>query len=158
MLDNSNGFALGESRAIQIYLVEKYGKTDSLYPKAAEKRGTINQRLIFDQCTLYHPIYAYYMSKFYKKPENPEHMQSIDKAFSVLDKFLDGKQYVAGNEMSLADISTYVSVSCMEVIGYDLKNYANVNKWYWMMDESRPSRLEDELLLNTYETWIKKAM
>jgi len=48
-----NGFALWESRAIQVYLVEKYGKTDSLYPKCPKKRAVINQRLYFDMGTLY---------------------------------------------------------------------------------------------------------
>lgn len=46
-----NGFALWESRAIQVYLVEKYGKTDSLYPKCPKKRAVINQRLYFDMGT-----------------------------------------------------------------------------------------------------------
>lgn len=48
-----NGFALWESRAILTYLVEKYGKDDSLYPKDPQKRAVINQRLYFDMGTLY---------------------------------------------------------------------------------------------------------
>lgn len=104
-------------------------------------------------------MFAYYMDKYYKKPENPEHKKAIDKAIGLLEKFLSGRKFVAGgDEMSLADISTYVSISTMEVIGYELVHYPNVHKWYWLMDETRPARSEDEVLLNAYETWIKKAM
>jgi glutathione S-transferase len=47
-----NGFALWESRAICVYLVEKYGKS-SLYPKDLKVRSVVNQRLYFDMGTLY---------------------------------------------------------------------------------------------------------
>lgn len=43
------------SRAIQIYLVEKYGQagtTDSLYPADPSKRALVNQLLFFDMGTL----------------------------------------------------------------------------------------------------------
>lgn len=48
-----NGLALWESRAIMVYLVEQYGKNDSLYPKDAKARAVVNQRLYFDMGTLY---------------------------------------------------------------------------------------------------------
>jgi glutathione S-transferase len=50
---DDNGFALWESRAILSYLVEKYGKDDSLYPKDVKARAVVNQRLYFDLGTLY---------------------------------------------------------------------------------------------------------
>lgn len=42
-----NGFVLWESGAIMAYLVEKYAKDDSLYPKDIEKRAIIDQLLHF---------------------------------------------------------------------------------------------------------------
>ncbi|KAJ9592352.1 hypothetical protein L9F63_001121 [Diploptera punctata] len=50
---NDNGFVLSESRAICCYLVEQYGKDDSLYPKEPKKRALVNQKLnlIWEHCT-----------------------------------------------------------------------------------------------------------
>lgn len=40
-------FKLFDSAAIAIYLVEKYGKDDSLYPKDPEKRAKVNEKLFY---------------------------------------------------------------------------------------------------------------
>lgn len=42
-----NGVSIWDSNAIIIYLVDKYGKDDSLYPKDLSVRARINQRLFF---------------------------------------------------------------------------------------------------------------
>ncbi|CAB0036671.1 unnamed protein product [Trichogramma brassicae] len=59
-----NGFVLWESRSIMVYLVMKYAKNDSLYPKDPEKRGLVEQRLYFDMGTLFHNIGSYYAVGF----------------------------------------------------------------------------------------------
>ncbi|KAJ8924955.1 hypothetical protein NQ315_001120 [Exocentrus adspersus] len=41
-------FAIWDSHAINSYLVDEYGKDDSLYPKDLEKRAVVNQRMYFD--------------------------------------------------------------------------------------------------------------
>lgn len=41
-------FVLFDSHAINNYLVDKYGKSDSLYPKNLEKRAIVEQRQHFD--------------------------------------------------------------------------------------------------------------
>lgn len=51
---DDDGFILTESRAIAIYLVEKYFPDGHpLYPKDMKQRARINQMLQFDCCTLY---------------------------------------------------------------------------------------------------------
>ena len=126
-----NGFALWESRAIQVYLAEKYGKTDSLFPKCPKKRALINQRLYFDMGTLYKSFADYYYPQiFANAPADPEMLKKIDTAFDFLNTFLEGQTYVAGAELSVADIAILATMSSFEVAGYDISKYARVAKWY----------------------------
>jgi hypothetical protein len=50
------------SRAIMGYLVDQYGKDDSLYPKDIKERTRINQLLYFDMGTLYQRFCDYSVS------------------------------------------------------------------------------------------------
>lgn len=49
------------SRAIMTYLVAAYAKDDSLYPADIRVRAMVDQRLQFDQGTLYNRLYDYYV-------------------------------------------------------------------------------------------------
>lgn len=57
-LVEEDGFTVWESHAINAYLVNKYGKDDSLYPKDYRIRAVVDQRLHFDTGVLF-PRMAY---------------------------------------------------------------------------------------------------
>jgi len=127
---NDNGFSLWESRAIIVYLAEKYGKTDSLYPKDAQKRAVVNQRLYFDQGTLYQRLADYYYPQiFAKQPADPEKLTKLEDALKFLDGFLEKSEYAAGDNLTLADISLVATVSTLEIAKLDLSKFSNVTKW-----------------------------
>lgn len=89
-----DGFALWESRAIMVYLVEKYGKTASLYPSDPKARAIVNQRLYFDLGTLYQRLADYYYPQiFAKAPANPENLKKLEDAVGFLNTFLEGQTY-----------------------------------------------------------------
>jgi len=46
-------FVMNESRAVAAYLVNKYGKDDGMYPKDAEVRARVDQKLYFDMGVFY---------------------------------------------------------------------------------------------------------
>ncbi|XP_034127078.1 glutathione S-transferase D5-like [Drosophila guanche] len=126
-----NGFAIWESRVIATYLVEKYGKDDSLYPKDPQKRAVVNQRLYFDLSTLYDSFAKYYYPYFQTgKPGDAEALKKVENAFDFLNTFLEGETYVAGNQLTVADISILATVSTFDIVEFDLKKYPNVDKWY----------------------------
>lgn len=52
VLDDGGKYII-DSHAIMSYLVDKYGKDDSLYPKDPYKRALVDQRLHFDSGILY---------------------------------------------------------------------------------------------------------
>lgn len=127
---DDNGFALWESRAIQQYLADKYGKSDSLYPKDPAKRALVNQRLYFDMGTLYQRFGdLYYPMMFAGAPKDEEKVKKLDEALVFLDGFLAGSRYAAGDHLTIADHSLAASVSTIEAVGLDLSPYANVSRW-----------------------------
>ncbi|XP_055381550.1 glutathione S-transferase 1-1-like [Condylostylus longicornis] len=114
-----------------IYLAEKYGKTDSLYPKCPKKRALINQRLFFDMGTLYQRFADYYYPQvFAKQPANEDNYKKMEDGMKFLDIFLEGQTYAAGDSLTLADLALLASVSSYEVANYDLTKHKNVMKWY----------------------------
>ncbi|EFN65388.1 Glutathione S-transferase 1-1 [Camponotus floridanus] len=128
---DDNGFYLWESRAIMTYLVNKYGKDDSLYPKDPKKRAVVDQRLYFDLGTLYSSFAdTYYTWIFTGNAPDQAKYDKINAAFSFLDKFLEGENYAAGKTLTLADLALVVTVSNFEIMNYDFSKYTNVQKWF----------------------------
>lgn len=122
-----------------VYLVEKYGKTDSLYPACPQKRAVVNQRLYFDQGTLYQRLADYYYPQiFAKAPANPDNLKKLEDAAGFLNTFLEKTEYAAGDSLTLADLALVATVSTLEVLGFDLSKYANVTKWYAKVKATAP--------------------
>ncbi|XP_073817741.1 glutathione S-transferase 2 [Musca autumnalis] len=140
-----NGFALWESRAIMIYLVEKYGKHDDpLYPSCPKKRALINQRLYFDMGTLYKSYSDYAYPQFKEnKPADPELFKKFQQSLEYLNSFLAKSHYAAGNSLTLADLALLASVSTFDVVEVDLSKYTHLSRWYNMLKESAPGADEN---------------
>lgn len=136
---DDNGFALWESRAILGYLVDQYGDDDSLYPKDVKKRAVVNQRLYFDMGTLYQRFADYYYPQIWQKaPADPEKLKKMEEGLGFLNTFLEGETYVAGNKMTIADLSILATISTYELAGYDLKEFPNIEKWYSHISKDAP--------------------
>lgn len=155
---DDNGFTLWESRAILVYLVEKYGKTDSLYPKDAQKRAVVNQRLYFDLGTLYQRFADYYYPQiFAKQPANPDNFKKIEDAFGFLNTFLEGQTYAAGESLTLADIALVATVSSYEVASFDISKYPNVARWFAKCKATTPGYDINESGLEHFKRFFSGA-
>ncbi|KAI1285673.1 Glutathione S-transferase 1, isoform C [Halotydeus destructor] len=139
--DTESGLALWESRAICAYLVNKYAPGHSLYPECPVKRAKVDQMLYFDIGTLYKALAdVLYPTLFHgKEPEEGKEQVFKDK-LALLDGYLSGGKYVAGDALTIADLSVLASVSFLDVASYDLTPYANIVAWR--------ARLELELPYN----------
>ncbi|XP_058121067.1 glutathione S-transferase 1-like [Anopheles ziemanni] len=127
-----NDLTLWESRAILVYLVDKYGRTNSrLYPKDPKTRATINQRLFFDLGTLGARFEDYYYPLYFEgAPADEEKIAKIEEALGVLNGYLTVNPYAAGPNMTLADYSLVATVSSLEAVQYDLAKFPSVAAWY----------------------------
>ncbi|XP_017076858.2 LOW QUALITY PROTEIN: uncharacterized protein LOC108111784 [Drosophila eugracilis] len=151
-----NGFSIWESRAIAVYLVEKYGKDDSLFPKDPKKQAVVNQRLYFDMGTLYDSFVKYYYPYFHTgKPGTDEALKKIETSFGFLDTFLEGHDYVAGDQLTVADIAILATVSTFEIVEYDFSKFSNVTKWYANAKKVTPGWDENWAGLQAMKTFFE---
>ncbi|XP_011497367.1 PREDICTED: glutathione S-transferase 1-1-like [Ceratosolen solmsi marchali] len=129
---DDNGFILWESRPIMIYLVMKYAKNDSLYPRDPEKRAIVEHRLYFDIGTLFENIIDCYRPVLIGISDTPSEKYTalIEKAFELLDGYLKDSRFVAGNELTIADFAIGSSVSAAKAFTFDIGRYDNVVTWY----------------------------
>lgn len=128
---DDGGFTLGESRAIMIYLVEKYGKdNDDLYPKDPQKRALITSRLFFDMA-LYQCFANYWFPQlFAKMPPDVEAFKKKKEAMAIFNEILSRSKYAAGENLTLADLSLVATTSSYDVSGFDFSPYPKVAEWY----------------------------
>lgn len=63
-------------------------------------------------------------------PFDPAKKEKLDDAFQFLNTFLEGQNWAAGPNLTIADISLVASVSTCDAVGYPVSNYPNVQKWY----------------------------
>jgi len=142
---DDNGFGLWESRAIMAYLVNAYGKDDSLYPKDPKKRAIVDQRLYFDIGTLYARFADYYYPMIFAGADkDPAKLEKINDAMKFLDIFLEGKDYAAGDNLTIADLALVASISTYEVVEYDLSPYKNITRWFAKVKQTAPGYSEDK--------------
>jgi glutathione S-transferase len=123
-----------------IYLAEKYAKDDTLYPKDPKAKAVVNQRLYFDMGTLYDKQSIFFKAVMAKESEEKiaETKKGMEGAVELLNIFLEGNDYVAGNHLTLADLSIVASISTYELIGIDVNKFSNVAKWYAKCQQEVP--------------------
>ncbi|PSN30879.1 Glutathione S-transferase 1-1 [Blattella germanica] len=116
------------SRAILGYLVDQYAQDDLLYPKDIKQRALVNQRLFFEAGTLDKAFGEYFHGKAAK----------LYDAFEVLEKYLEGKKWIAGDNKTIADFSIISSVATIEVTGFEVSKYPNVSNWFIRAQKTFP--------------------
>lgn len=69
---------------------------------------------------------------------DPAKLSKIEEAFKFLDTFLEGQEFAAGNELTLADLTLVSTVSTFDVLNFDLSPYKNVTRWYAKVKATAP--------------------
>ncbi|XP_035891708.1 glutathione S-transferase 2-like [Anopheles stephensi] len=131
---------LCESRAALIYLCDRYAKAGSdWYPLDIVQRAAINQRLFFDACVLYPRFTDFYHPQvFGNAAPDVKKRVAFERSVELLNIFLKEHAFVAGSSMTIADISIFATLTTACVLGFELKPYACVYRWYQAMMKSCP--------------------
>ncbi|XP_058119487.1 glutathione S-transferase 1-like [Anopheles ziemanni] len=124
-----DGRAIWESHAILIYLAEKYALDDSLYPKDLAERTVVHQRLFFDNGLLQGAAMGNMLASLRKQPISAELSAKLKRGLELMEMFLTGSTYVAGEKLTIADFPVFASVASLSWMPYDLAPYPNVQRW-----------------------------
>uniref|UniRef100_A0A1B6DWY0 Uncharacterized protein n=2 Tax=Clastoptera arizonana TaxID=38151 RepID=A0A1B6DWY0_9HEMI len=113
---DDEGFILYESRAICAYLMNKYGKDDSLYPKDVLMRGKVDEQLYFsdDLFYLFKIITLQVLNENLKILTNKQNADILDR-FKAMEQILSKQDYFAGNQLTIADLSNISFVPALQV-------------------------------------------
>lgn len=127
-----NGVQIADSHAICAYLSEKYGKTDSLYPKDLAKRSQVDARLHFDSGHLFARLrFLFEPILYYKAFDLPEErIKYVYTALDILERFLANTPYVCGNELTIADLCIVATAASLtEIIPLDPAKHTKIIQW-----------------------------
>lgn len=127
---DNDDFVVFESGAILIYLGEKFGK---LYPQEAKARSRTLQWLMFQMGGLgpmmgqANVFFRYFPEKL--QPAIDRYQNECRRLFEVLDSRLGQSPYLAGDELTIADIANWCWARTYEWSGVSIEGLPALNRW-----------------------------
>jgi glutathione S-transferase len=125
------GRPLAESGAILWYL----GEGTRFVPEDAYDRAQVLQWMFFEQYD-HEPAIA--VARFWLaysgRPEEfadrlPERQAAGERALAAMERHLEGRQYLVGDGLTLADVALYAYTHVADEGGLDLERYPAVQAW-----------------------------
>uniref|UniRef100_A0A182PZ41 glutathione transferase n=1 Tax=Anopheles epiroticus TaxID=199890 RepID=A0A182PZ41_9DIPT len=136
---DDNGTTIGDSHAIMIYLVQKYGKgeDDTLYPTDIVQQARINEALHFESGVLFARLrFITELVFLARKPEIPEdRIEYVRNAYRQLEDSLQD-DFVAGSRLTIADLSCISTVASMvDFIPMEQLKFPRIHAWIGRMKQ-----------------------
>ncbi|KAK0123671.1 hypothetical protein ONS95_008683 [Cadophora gregata] len=141
---DDDGYLVFESRAIAKYIAKKYaGQGTKLIPDEGDLKayGLFEQACSIEQSYFDGPASAICFEKMFKGMKGlgatdeeavKRHAASLDDAFAVYEVILGKQKYLAGDELTLADLFHLPYGKMVKGLGFAdiFAKYPNVNKWF----------------------------
>lgn len=134
--DGGQPLSLFESGAILEYLADKSGR---FLPKSGRERYVVLQWLYWQMGGLgpmagqTHHFRNYAPKKIDYAIER--YIKETTRLYGVLDKQLDGNDYVAGDDYTIADMAIWPWIKPYANQGQDIEDFPNVQRWFERIGE-----------------------
>lgn len=126
-------YTIWESMGINFYIADKY--KPQLLGNDPMQRGLVHQWSFWAIADLQAPIIEVFIQLVFV-PEEKRDASVIEKAMSklpallaTLEQELQGRNYLLGDDFSLADLNVASVVSICDKINFSLEQYKNVSQW-----------------------------
>jgi len=135
-------FALWESTAIMQYI----SGDSSLWP-ASKLRYDIIRWQVWGIAHWGPPIGKIVFERLVKKVTGAgdadevkvaDALEEIQQVAGVLDGHLEGRDWLVGDGITLADLSVAANLTYAPVVGIELEPFANIRRWYGTIEEREP--------------------
>ena len=148
-------FSLGESVAIQRYILNKVGE-NPLYPTDIQKQAKADQIILNATSNLSKRHGELYFGGFIKsqvfkqEPATEEELKALKEEYALgletLKEFLayNGGPYLAGENLTAGDLNSYAFVNNVVHLGvYSLDDHPEVKAWFELVEaEKGPQKLK----------------
>jgi glutathione S-transferase len=127
---DDGGYTLADSNAILTYLVQTYAKGSHWMPEDAKDAAEVQRWLTVAADNVYAgPCVARLVKVF---GTGHDHAAAVAKAhdlFKVMEAHLAGRNWLATEEITIADVAGYSYIAHAPEGGVDLAPYPNVRAW-----------------------------
>ena len=129
--DGGAAISLCESGAILLYLAEKCGQ---FIPADLRGRKTVLEWLFWQMGGLGPMLGQNHHFNIYAPEKIPyaieRYVRESKRLYGVLDKQLDGREFIAGDAYSIADMACYPWIVPWQRQGMNLADHANLQRWF----------------------------
>ncbi|NWR76256.1 GSTT1 transferase, partial [Centropus unirufus] len=143
------------SIAILLYLARKFKTPDHWYPSDLQKRARVDEYLSWQHITIRAKgskvfLFKVLLPLLTVDPLPPEKMEGVIADLNFVlkqfeEKFLQGKPFIAGNEVSLADLVALVELMQPVGAGYNLfEDKPRLAEWRERVEEAVGKQLFQE--------------
>ncbi|CAO1321650.1 unnamed protein product [Diamesa serratosioi] len=125
-------FVLTESRAILAYLVNSRKPGSSLYPTEPKARALVDMRLYYDATVVFESVAQIIRDVLYTgmKKIPDQQREKLVATLQNLDGYLEKNKWIAGEAMTIADLSILGTITTVKEFGYNLNKHKNLDAWY----------------------------
>jgi glutathione S-transferase len=129
-----DGAVVWESMAINLYLAEKYGK-NSLWPAEPAARADIYKWSFFAMTEVEPHLLTLLRNRVMAPPDQRDEkaalaaVEALKAPLNALEGALKGKEYLLGNNFSIADLNVAAVLSWAPMMKLDLSSTPAVQAW-----------------------------
>ena len=126
---DDDGTVLADSNAILVYLAKKYGRTDWLPEDAAGAAAVQRWLSVAAGQLAFGPAAARLVTVFGAKFDAAEVIARAHALLKVIEAELTGRQWIAGDRPTIADVALYSYIARAPEGNVDLAAYPEVRSW-----------------------------